>query len=118
MTKNVIDTKPLSNGMPELGGSVLDNLKIQPKQTKKIVNEILEGVNEEDFNFLLEFLSSFTNKNLTFKELVLSFLTGDFSSVDISFNSFKNSIINSFNKFGGKVIIYLLMMLMVIHMIF
>lgn len=39
MTKNVIDTKPLSNGMPELGGSVLDNLKIQPKQTKKIVNE-------------------------------------------------------------------------------
>lgn len=39
MTKNVIDTKPLSNGMPELGGSVLDNLKIQPKQSKKIVNE-------------------------------------------------------------------------------
>ena len=39
MTNNVFDTKPLSNGMPELGGSVLDNLKIQPKQTKKIVNE-------------------------------------------------------------------------------
>ena len=39
MTKNVIDTKPLSSGLPELGGSVLDNLNIKPKQTKKIVNE-------------------------------------------------------------------------------
>lgn len=42
MTKNYIDTKPLSNGMPELGGSILDGLNIQKQQPKKRINEVAQ----------------------------------------------------------------------------
>lgn len=48
MTKNYIDTKPLSNGMPELGGSVLDNIKIQ--QPKRKLNEVVQPTQQVNSN--------------------------------------------------------------------
>ncbi|MBO5713715.1 MAG: hypothetical protein J6R88_05935, partial [Clostridia bacterium] len=75
---------------------------------EEVISEILNGINEEDFGFLLELISSITGENLTFKNLVLQFLTGDFTNFKLDFSLIKSYILNAFNNFGGKVIIYLL----------
>ena len=76
----------------------------------EVINEVFDGINQEDFNFIIEFLNSVTGENLNFKQAVLKFLTGE---LNVNFSTLINFFKSDFNNFislGGEVIIYLILL--------
>lgn len=72
------------------------------------IDEIIGGIDESDFKNLVEIINGFFGENKSFKELIISFFTGELNVDFISVKNYFINRLNGFGKFGGEVIIYLL----------
>lgn len=87
----------------------------QPSQ-EETIDEIISGINESDFENLIETINELLGENFTLKELVIKFLTGDISiNINGVFRYFKGKI-NGFFTLGGRLIIYVLLIGLVFNL--
>lgn len=70
--------------------------------TDEIINDIISGINEEDFSEILSTINNYFGKDLSLKEWLIKFFSGE---LDIDFNSLKTYLLNGvfrvFNSVGG-----------------
>lgn len=72
------------------------------------INDIISGINEQDFTQITDLLNDKFNKNLSFKEWIISFLTGDGG---FDFIKILNTLSGSFNDVissVSEVLLYIL----------
>ncbi|MBQ3235590.1 MAG: stage III sporulation protein AE [Clostridia bacterium] len=72
--------------------------EISSESVDEAIENVLQGINEEDFLYLTNYLNEIFQDNLSFKERILSFLTGDFS-IDFSLITtfLKGGLLSIFN---------------------
>ena len=63
------------------------------KDFDSAISDVISGINEEDFKDITDYLNEILNQNLSFKDILISFLTGDGG---LSFNQIIASISGSF----------------------
>ena len=61
----------------------------------EILNDIIDGIDREEFNEIVNVINDFFSSNYTFKDMLISFFKGELS-IDLS--SIKNLILNAFKK--------------------
>lgn len=72
------------------------------------INEIINGIDENTFNFITEFFNELFNDNKTFKERLISFFNGELNlSLSTVSKYLLNGISNVFNNFA-KLLTYIL----------
>ena len=83
---------------------------------EETIDKIISGINESDFENLIEIINELLGQNLTLKEVIIKFLTGDISiNINGIFSYFKSKI-NGFFTLGGKLIIYVLIIGLVFNL--
>ena len=83
---------------------------------EETIDKIISGINESDFENLIEIINELLGENLTLKEVIIKFLTGDISiNINGIFSYFKSKI-NGFFTLGGKLIIYVLIIGLVFNL--
>ena len=83
---------------------------------EETIDKIISGINESDFENLIETINELLGENFTLKELVIKFLTGDISiNINGIFQYFKGKI-NGFFTLGGRLIIYVLLIGLVFNL--
>ncbi len=80
--------------------------------TDEILNEIINGINEGDFIEIINTLNSFFGKDLSFKDWLVKFFSGE---LDLNFNDLKTYLLNGvFNIFSNVATILSVLLFLVI----
>ena len=71
-------------------------------------NELIDGINEEDFKDLVDEINNLFGEDKSLKDIIILFLTG---KLELNFDTLKNyflSRLNVFFKFGGELLLYVI----------